>query len=77
MRPTNTLSPAWSSPPHSAAVHSAPIASTPLSATIGIMIGRKAKLVPCTSGRRAPTGPMPIVWSSVAIPANSIDIWIM
>jgi hypothetical protein len=41
------------------------------------MIGTKAKLVPCTIGSRAPTGPMPMVWSSVAIPANRIDIWIM
>ena len=28
-------------------------------------------------GRRAPTGPTPMVWNSVAMPANSIDIWIM
>ena len=24
----------------------------------------------------APTGPIPTVWINVAIPANSIDIWI-
>ena len=40
-------------------------------------MGTKAKLVPWTIGKRAPTGPKPMVWNSVAIPANSIDIWIM
>jgi hypothetical protein len=40
------------------------------------MIGMKAKLVPCTMGSRAPTGPRPMVWNSVAMPAKSIDIWI-
>jgi hypothetical protein len=33
-------------------------AATPCPATSGIMIGMKAKLVPCTMGSRAPTGPM-------------------
>jgi hypothetical protein len=41
------------------------------------MIGMKAKDVPCTIGRRAPTGPTPMVWNSVATPAKNIDIWIM
>jgi hypothetical protein len=49
----------------------------PSPATAGIMIGTKAKDVPCTIGSRAPIGPMPMVWNSVAMPANSIDIWIM
>ena len=53
------------------------IASTPLPATSGIMMGTNAKLVPCTIGNRAPTGPNPMVCSKVATPANIIDIWIM
>ena len=75
MRPTKKLRPVWSSPPHIAAVVSSAIAGTPRPATIGIMTGRYAKLVPCTIGSRAPAGPKPIVCSSVAMPANSIDIW--
>ena len=49
--------------------------STPLPATSGIMIGMKAKLVPCTIGRPAPIGPSVSVWNRVATPAKSIDIW--
>ncbi len=44
-------------PPINTPPKSAASASTPLPATSGIMIGIKAKLVPCTIGRRAPTGP--------------------
>ncbi len=76
IRPTKKLSAVWTSPPHKAAVISAPIAAGPCPATIGIITGRNAKLVPWTRGSRAPAGPTPIVWISVATPANSIDIWI-
>ncbi|NPC97897.1 hypothetical protein HOQ23_14085 [Nocardioides sp. zg-DK7169] len=31
--------------------------------------------MPWTIGNRAPTGPMPIVWMSVASPATSSAIW--
>ena len=37
----------------------------------------KAKLVPCIIGKRDPTGPTPMVWKRVAIPAKSMAIWIM
>jgi hypothetical protein len=77
MRPTKKLRAVWNSPPMIAAVVSSAIAATPRPATIGIITGRNAKLVPCTSGSRAPAGPSPIVWSNVATPANTIDIWIM
>ena len=40
------------------------------------MTGKKAKLVPCITGSLAPIGPIPIVCINVAMPANSIDIWI-
>ena len=75
MRPTNVPISAWNSPPRITPPNSAASASTPRPATSGIMIGRKAKDVPCTIGSRAPTGPAPTVCSSVASPANSIDIW--
>jgi len=39
-------------------------------------MGMNAKDVPCTIGSPAPTGPRVSVCSSVATPANSIDIWI-
>lgn len=52
----------------------AAIASTPLTATSGIMIGMKAKDVPCTMGMRAPTGPKVMVCKSVATSAKNIDI---
>ncbi len=45
---------------------------------VAAMVARtetKAKLVPCMIGRRAPIGPTPTVWNSVATPANSIAIW--
>ena len=51
--------------------------AVPCPATAGIITGKKAKDVPCTMGKRAPTGPKPMVWNSVAMPANSMDIWIM
>ena len=46
----------------------------PLVLTMPIMIGTNAKLVPCMTGSRAPTGPKPMVWNKVATPANSIAI---
>ena len=56
----------------------AAIASTPLPATSGIMIGMKAKDVPCTMGIFAPTGPegdgLQTAWPT---PAKNIAIWIM
>ncbi len=67
----------WNTPPMTTPVMSPAMPATPAPATAGIMIGMKAKLVPCTIGRRAPTGPKPIVCSKVATPASSIDIWIM
>jgi hypothetical protein len=76
-RPMKVPRKKWKMPPIRTPPISAPIAATPPPATIGIITGRKAKLVPCTIGRRPPTGPMPMVWNKVAMPANSIDIWIM
>ena len=52
---------AWKTPPTTTPPIRTAIPSTPLPATSGIMIGRNAKLVPCITGSRAPTGPMPIV----------------
>ncbi len=49
-------------------------AAMPLVLTMPIMIGTNAKLVPCITGSRAPTGPKPMVWNKVATPANSIAI---
>ena len=56
-------------PPKSAAI--------PADLTTGTMTGMKAKLVPWTTGRRAPTGPRPTVWIRVATPAKTMTIWIM
>ena len=75
--PMKRPSVAWNSPPTTMPPINTATASTPLPATSGIMIGMKAKLVPCTIGSRAPTGPKPMDWNSVAMPAKNIDIWIM
>ena len=75
--PITVPSKAWNRPPIITPPNTMASASTPLPATSGIMIGRKAKLVPCTIGSAAPTGPMVMVCSKVAMPANSMDIWIM
>ena len=73
MRPMMVPSAAWNSP----ATTTDPIsAAMPDDLTMPIMIGTKAKLVPCITGNRAPTGPKPMVWNRVATPANSIAIWI-
>ena len=37
------------------------LVEVPRPATAGIITGKKAKLVPCTIGNLAPTGPMPMV----------------
>ncbi len=55
--------PAKSAPPKTAA--------RPNSWASGMATTRNPKLVPWTIGRRAPTGPMPTVWISVAMPATS------
>ena len=77
MRPTIGARQVWNRPPTSTPPITVAIAPTPFPATSAIMMGMNAKLVPCTIGSRAPTGPKPIVWINVATPANSIDIWIM
>ena len=46
IRPMQLLTQAWNRPPNMAAVVSWAIAATPCPATIGIITGRKAKLVP-------------------------------
>ena len=51
-------------------------AAMPDDLTTPIMIGTNAKLVPYITGSLAPTGPNPMVWNTVATPANSIAIWI-
>ena len=61
-------------PPITMPVISPAMPATPAPATAGIMMGMKAKLVPCTMGKRAPTGPIPMVWSKVAMPARNMDI---
>ena len=76
-RPMKRPRKVWNKPPATMPPISTAMASTPLPATSGIMIGMKAKDVPCTMGRRAPTGPIPMDWNSVAMPAKNIDIWIM
>ena len=73
IRPMNVPSTAWKMP----ATITDPInAAMPDDLTTPIMIGTNAKLVPCITGNLAPTGPKPIVWNRVAIPANNIAIWI-
>ena len=74
--PMNNPSTAWNNPPTITPPNRAASPSTPLPATSGIMIGKKANDVPWTMGRAAPTGPIVIVWISVAMPAKSIDIWL-
>ena len=77
MRPMKKPRKKWKMPPMTMPVIKPAMPATPAPATAGIMIGMKAKLVPCTMGRRAPTGPNPMVCSRVAMPARNIDIWIM
>ena len=59
--------PAKSAPPKTAA--------SPYCWASGIETTRKPKLVPCTIGRRAPTGPMPRVCTRVEMPATSSATW--
>ena len=73
MRPITVPTSAWNRPPTTIAPISAPM---PAPLATGTMTGMKENAVPCMIGNRAPTGPMPIVWNSVATPAPSIDIWI-
>jgi len=77
MRPTTKPRQKWNTPPIMTPVINPASPLAPRPATAGIITGTNAKLVPWTIGSRAPTGPMPMVWNRVAMPANSIDIWIM